>query len=56
MLEVCRADHVGSFLRPAEVKEAPAAFREGRLPLEQLRHTEDRAILGLCQSVSTALA
>jgi 5-methyltetrahydropteroyltriglutamate--homocysteine methyltransferase len=40
-----RADHVGSFLRPAEVKEARAAFREGRLPLEQLRHIEDRAIL-----------
>src|SRR6266545_5856102 len=40
-----RADHVGSFLRPAEVKEARAAFREGRLHLEQLRHTEDQAIL-----------
>lgn len=45
MSEACRADHVGSFLRPAEVKEARAAFREGRLPLEQLRHIEDRAIL-----------
>ncbi len=45
MSEACRADHVGSFLRPAEVKEARAAFREGRLPLEQLRHVEDRAIL-----------
>ena len=45
MSEAYRADHVGSFLRPAEVKEARAAFREGRLPLEQLRHTEDRAIL-----------
>src|SRR5215510_1885492 len=40
-----RADHVGSFLRPAEVKEARAAFREGRLSLEQLRLIEDRAIL-----------
>jgi 5-methyltetrahydropteroyltriglutamate--homocysteine methyltransferase len=45
MSEACRADHVGSFLRPAEVKEARAAFREGRLPLEELRHIEDRAIL-----------
>jgi 5-methyltetrahydropteroyltriglutamate--homocysteine methyltransferase len=45
MSEAYRADHVGSFLRPAEVKEARAAFREGRLPLEQLRHIEDRAIL-----------
>ena len=40
-----RADHVGSFLRPAAVKEARAAFGEGRLHLEQLRHIEDRAIL-----------
>src|SRR5215475_1819017 len=45
MSEACRADHVGSFLRPAAVKEARAAFREGRLPLEQLRHIEDSAIL-----------
>src|SRR5215475_1584425 len=45
MSGACRADHVGSFLRPAEVKEARAAFREGRLPLEQLRHIEDSAIL-----------
>jgi 5-methyltetrahydropteroyltriglutamate--homocysteine methyltransferase len=45
MSEAYRADHVGSFLRPAEVKEARAAFREGRLALEQLRHIEDRAIL-----------
>jgi 5-methyltetrahydropteroyltriglutamate--homocysteine methyltransferase len=45
MLEAYRADHVGSFLRPAAVKEARAAFREGRLPLEQLRHLEDSAIL-----------
>jgi 5-methyltetrahydropteroyltriglutamate--homocysteine methyltransferase len=45
MSEAFRADHVGSFLRPAEVKEARTAFREGRLPLEQLRHVEDRAIV-----------
>ena len=45
MSEAYRADHVGSFLRPAEVKEARAAFREGRLHLEQLRDIEDRAIL-----------
>jgi methionine synthase II (cobalamin-independent) len=40
-----RADHIGSFLRPAAVKEARAAFQAGRLPLEQLRHVEDQAIL-----------
>jgi 5-methyltetrahydropteroyltriglutamate--homocysteine methyltransferase len=45
MSQAYRADHVGSLLRPAEVKEARAAFREGRLPLEQLRHIENRAIL-----------
>jgi 5-methyltetrahydropteroyltriglutamate--homocysteine methyltransferase len=45
MSEVYRADHVGSFLRPAEVKEARAAFHEGRLSLEQLHSIEDRAIL-----------
>jgi 5-methyltetrahydropteroyltriglutamate--homocysteine methyltransferase len=45
MSEAYRADHVGSFLRPAEVKAARAAFQEGRLPREQLRHMEDRAIL-----------
>ena len=45
MSEAYRADHVGSFLRPADVKEARAAFREGRLHLEQLHRIEDRAIL-----------
>jgi len=44
-----RADHVGSFLRPAEVKEARAAYREGRLSPEQLRHIEDRAILAVVE-------
>jgi 5-methyltetrahydropteroyltriglutamate--homocysteine methyltransferase len=44
-----RADHVGSFLRPAAVKEARAAFGEGRLTLEQLRHIEDRAILAVLE-------
>jgi hypothetical protein len=34
MSEAYRADHVGSSLRPAEVKEARAACREGRLPLD----------------------
>ena len=45
MSEAYRADHVGSFLRPAAVKEARAAFREGRIPLEQLHRIEDPAIL-----------
>ena len=44
MPEVYRADHVGSLLRPAGLKEARAAFQEGRLDEEQLREAEDRAI------------
>jgi methionine synthase II (cobalamin-independent) len=40
-----RADHVGSLLRPPELLQARAKHAEGRLPLEQLRGAEDRAIL-----------
>ena len=39
------ADHVGSLLRPGEVKEARSAFHEGRLSRGQLTEVEDRAIL-----------
>jgi 5-methyltetrahydropteroyltriglutamate--homocysteine methyltransferase len=53
MSEAYRADHVGSLLRPAEVKEARAAFREGRLLLAQLRHIEDRAILAALERQSS---
>ena len=34
MPEVYRADHVGSLLRPPEVKEARAAFQGGNLLTE----------------------
>ena len=40
-----RADHVGSLLRPDEVKAARASFREGRLNAQELHQIEDRAIL-----------
>ncbi len=40
-----RADQVGSFLRPSDLKEAHAAHAQGRLPLEELRRLEDTAIL-----------
>jgi 5-methyltetrahydropteroyltriglutamate--homocysteine methyltransferase len=40
-----RADNIGSLLRPAELLEARAAYREGKLSLEQLHDVEDRAIL-----------
>ncbi len=36
MPETYRADHVGSLLRPPEVKEAKSAFREGRLELSEV--------------------
>jgi 5-methyltetrahydropteroyltriglutamate--homocysteine methyltransferase len=39
-----RADHVGSFLRPAELKQARIDHQEGRLTLDELRSIEDRAI------------
>ena len=42
---VYRADHVGSLLRPDEVKAAKSAFLEGRIELAELRAVEDDAIL-----------
>jgi 5-methyltetrahydropteroyltriglutamate--homocysteine methyltransferase len=39
-----RADHVGSFLRPAYLIEARGAAERGELSAEQLRTVEDRAI------------
>lgn len=40
----CRAEQVGSLLRPPEVLRARAAHVEGRLKLAELRAEEDRAI------------
>ena len=45
MPEVYRADHVGSLLRPPEVKAARAAFQQGRIEEAQLCEVEDRAIV-----------
>lgn len=39
-----RADHVGSFLRPAALIEARTAFKEGRIDAAALREAEDAAI------------
>src|SRR5437764_975397 len=39
-----RADQVGSFLRSQELKDARAAFEQGKVPLEHLRELEDREI------------
>ena len=40
-----RADNIGSLLRPQELLDARAAYREGRMELKQLREIEDRSIL-----------
>ncbi|HEY7999169.1 MAG TPA: 5-methyltetrahydropteroyltriglutamate--homocysteine S-methyltransferase [Pseudolabrys sp.] len=39
-----RADHVGSLLRPAALKEARAKFAKGEIPADALREVEDREI------------
>ena len=40
-----RADNIGSLLRPQELLDARAAYRDGKLAREQLREIEDRSIL-----------
>ncbi len=44
-----RADHVGSFLRPPELREAFRARRAGRISDDALRAATDRAILKILQ-------
>jgi 5-methyltetrahydropteroyltriglutamate--homocysteine methyltransferase len=39
-----RADHVGSFLRPAPLKEARAKHEKGQITAAQLKEVEDREI------------
>ena len=39
-----RADHVGSLLRPPELKQARADFKEKKLSIEKLRDIEDKSI------------
>ena len=39
-----RADHVGSLLRPAEIREARSRLERGELSAEGLRRVEDRCI------------
>lgn len=45
MAEAFKADQVGSFLRPAEVRDARRAFKAGRIGRDQLTEVEDQAIL-----------
>jgi 5-methyltetrahydropteroyltriglutamate--homocysteine methyltransferase len=44
-----RAEQVGSFLRPEEVKQAHTDFVQDKITLEQLREVEDRHILQLLE-------
>jgi 5-methyltetrahydropteroyltriglutamate--homocysteine methyltransferase len=39
-----RADHVGSLVRPAQLRDARQAYLEGRLPAADLHAIEDRSI------------
>jgi len=49
-----RADHVGSFLRPAKLAQARDKWREGKLPAEQLKQVEDEAIRGVVKMQEAA--
>jgi 5-methyltetrahydropteroyltriglutamate--homocysteine methyltransferase len=42
-----RADHVGSLLRPPEVRQAHEDVREHRISQEQFKEIEDQAVLGV---------
>ena len=45
MAKQFRADNIGSLLRPPELLQARARYREGKLEPDQLRAIEDRSIL-----------
>ena len=44
-----RTDHVGSLLRPERLLVAREAFKDGRMPLDELRAVEDECILEVFQ-------
>ena len=44
-----RYDYVGSFLRPAVLKEARANFAEGKINSDELKAIEDEAICNLVE-------
>ena len=49
IMRTYRAEQVGSLLRPPELLQLRAAQAEGRLSLEQLRSSEDEAIIAALQ-------
>ena len=44
-----RYDHVGSFLRPEELKQARKDFKAGKVSREELTAIEDKAITALVE-------
>ncbi|WP_079535907.1 5-methyltetrahydropteroyltriglutamate--homocysteine S-methyltransferase [Phoenicibacter congonensis] len=46
-------DFVGSFLRPAELKEARANFEEGKIDANELKNTEDKCITELISKIKS---
>ncbi|WP_106476117.1 5-methyltetrahydropteroyltriglutamate--homocysteine S-methyltransferase [Phytohalomonas tamaricis] len=49
-----RADHVGSFLRPAELLEARSRFAKGEIDAQALRAVEDEAIAHIVKQQEAA--
>ena len=49
MAQAFRADHIGSFLRPAHLLAARADHAAGRIDAAQLKALEDEAILGVLE-------
>ena len=48
-----RHDHVGSFLRPARLKDARIRYEAGSISAEQLKQIEDEEIAALEQQLET---
>ena len=49
-----RYDVVGSFLRPAKLKEARADFEQGKITADELKEVEDKAIIDLVEKQKKA--
>ncbi len=49
-----RYDYVGSFLRPAKLKEARKAFEEGKITAQELKAVEDECIIELVEKQKKA--
>ncbi len=49
-----RYDYIGSFLRPAKLKEARKAFEEGKITAQELKAVEDECIIELVEKQKKA--